>query len=165
MLERSYRREAERAKVILGPVVLASELNRTIALRGNSRRPTMTRLHTFLASFLLWFGSSADLPVLARLLSLACLCHDGASGPRRECMSFLLSPSRVKTFLSLPPSLVNIVALTGLLWPANLDSSCLSLEKTIGLGEGWVLLDMVLGLGFRLFLVLLFLSHDSDSES
>ncbi|GJS90490.1 hypothetical protein Tco_0773126 [Tanacetum coccineum] len=88
----------------------------------------------FLASFLLWFGSSAE---LACLLSLACLCRDATLGLSREW----------------------------LLWWVELDSSCLSLEKTLGLRPGRVLLDMVSGLGLRLFLVLLFLSHDSDSES
>nr|GFA71919.1 hypothetical protein [Tanacetum cinerariifolium] len=73
--------------------------------------------------------SSAARPVLARLLSLACLCRDGASGPKR------------------------------LLWWVDLNSSCLSLEKTLGIGEGQVPLDMVLGIGFRLFLILLFLGR------
>nr|GEU39483.1 hypothetical protein [Tanacetum cinerariifolium] len=46
-----------------------------------------------------------------------------ALGPRRECTSLRRSPSRVKTFLSLSPSLVNTVALSGLLGRVSLDSS------------------------------------------
>ncbi|GJW51164.1 hypothetical protein Tco_0092515 [Tanacetum coccineum] len=85
--------------------------------------------------------------------------------PNRECMPFFLSPNHVKMFLSLAPSLVNTMVLIGLLWRVELDSSFLSLEKTLGLRPGRVFLDVVYGLGLRLFLVLLFLSHDSDSES
>nr|GEV57577.1 hypothetical protein [Tanacetum cinerariifolium] len=43
--------------------------------------------------------------------------------------------------------------------------SCLSLEKTLALCERRVSMDAVTGLGFLFFLGLLFLSHDSDSES
>nr|GEY21517.1 hypothetical protein [Tanacetum cinerariifolium] len=50
---------------------------------------------------------------------------------------FFLSPSRVRTILSLSPSLVNTVVLTWLLCRVDLDSSCLSLEKTFRLRERW----------------------------
>nr|GEY01477.1 hypothetical protein [Tanacetum cinerariifolium] len=115
----------------------------------------------FLSSFRLWFGSSAE---LACLSSFACLCRNATLGPSRKCTSFFLSPGHVKKFMSLAPSLVNTVVLAGPLCWVELDSSCLSLEKMLGLRPRQVLLDMVYGLGLHLFLVLLFLSHGSDLE-
>ncbi|GKF35565.1 hypothetical protein Tco_0112323 [Tanacetum coccineum] len=86
------------------------------------------------------------------------------SGLSRECTLFLLSQNRVKTFLSLRPSLVNTVAFTELLRRVGFSPSCLSLEKALAFCEGRVPLDAMTGLGL-LFLGLLFLSHDSDSEN
>ncbi|GJX35508.1 hypothetical protein Tco_0247065 [Tanacetum coccineum] len=57
-------------------------------------------------------------------------------------MSPLFSPIYVKTFLSLAPSLVNTVVLTELLWRAGFRFSGLSLEKTLGLRSGRVLLGI-----------------------
>ncbi|GJS20365.1 hypothetical protein Tco_0448997 [Tanacetum coccineum] len=119
----------------------------------------------FLASFFLWLELSIDLLVLALFLSLACLRRGAASGPNRECMSLFILPSRVKTFLSLSPSLANTVVLTGLLWQASFAPSRRSLEKTLALSERRVSLDAVMGLGFLFFLGFLFLSHDSGSKS
>ncbi|GKE80164.1 hypothetical protein Tco_1550164 [Tanacetum coccineum] len=117
-----------------------------------------------LASFLLQCGSSADLLKLALLLLLACLCCGAMSGPSCECILLLLSPNRVKTFLSLGPSLVNTVSFTRLLRRVGFSPSCLSLEKALAFCEGREPLDAVTGLGL-LFLGLIFLSHDSDSEN
>ncbi|GJU08131.1 hypothetical protein Tco_1124561 [Tanacetum coccineum] len=117
-----------------------------------------------MVSFLLRCGSSADMLKLAILLLLACLCCGAMSGPSRECTLLLLSHNCVKTFLSLGPSLVNTVAFTGLLWRVGFSLSCLSLEKALAFCEGRVPLDVVTGLSL-LFLGLLFLSHDSDSEN
>ncbi|GJS48194.1 hypothetical protein Tco_0598315 [Tanacetum coccineum] len=117
-----------------------------------------------LASFLLRCLSFADLIRLALLLLLACLCRGATSGPSCEWTLLFLSPNRVKTFLSLGPSLVNIVAFTGLLRQVGLSPSCHSLEKALVFCEGRVSLDAVTGLGL-LFLVLLFMSHDLDSEN
>ncbi|GKA09805.1 hypothetical protein Tco_0689238 [Tanacetum coccineum] len=64
----------------------------------------------------------------------------------------------------LGPSLVNTVALTGLLWRVGLSLSCLSLENTLAVREGRVPLDAVTGLSL-LSLGLFFLSQDSDSEN
>ncbi|GJR43694.1 hypothetical protein Tco_1311797 [Tanacetum coccineum] len=119
----------------------------------------------FLASFFLWLELSIDLLMLALRLSLACLLRGAAYGPNHECMSLFLSPSRVKTFLSLSPSLVNTVVLTGLLRQASFAPSCRILEKTLALYERRVSLDAVMGLGFLFFLGFLLLSHDSGSES
>ncbi|GKA97845.1 hypothetical protein Tco_0825739, partial [Tanacetum coccineum] len=105
------------------------------------------------------------LPALASLLEFACLRRDVFSGPRRKNTPFSLSPSHVKTFFSLSPSLVITVVFMGLLLREKLGSLCLCLEKTLGLWEGYEPLDMVLRLGFLLFVALLFLSHDFDSES
>ncbi|GJZ10609.1 hypothetical protein Tco_0545368, partial [Tanacetum coccineum] len=115
-----------------------------------------------LASFLLWLGVSADLLVI--LFILTRLCRDASSSLIRECTSLFLSPNRVKTFLSPGPSLVNTVALTGLLRRVGLSLSCLNLENTLAVCEGCVPLDVVTGLCL-LFLGLFFLSHDSDSEN
>nr|GEU34588.1 zinc finger BED domain-containing protein RICESLEEPER 2-like [Tanacetum cinerariifolium] len=115
-----------------------------------------------LASFLLWLGVFTDLLVLLFLLTR--LCRGASSGPSRECTPLYLPPNRVKTFLSPEPSLVNTVALTGLLWRVGLSLSCLSLENTLEVCEGRVPLDSVTGLCL-LFLGLFFLSHDSDSEN
>ncbi|GKB91099.1 hypothetical protein Tco_0963371 [Tanacetum coccineum] len=115
-----------------------------------------------LTSFLLWLGVSADLPVLLYLLVSP--CRGAFSGPGRECMSLFLSPNRAKTFLSLRPSLLNTVALTGLLWRVGLSLSRLSLENALADYEGRVPLDAMTGL-CPLFLGLLFLSHDFDSEN
>nr|GEW23484.1 hypothetical protein [Tanacetum cinerariifolium] len=65
--------------------------------------------------------SPTDMLVLTLLLSLASLRHSATFGPRRECMYFFLSPRLLKTFLSLSPSLVNTVVLTGLLRHVGLD--------------------------------------------
>ncbi|GJY61213.1 hypothetical protein Tco_0461870 [Tanacetum coccineum] len=115
-----------------------------------------------LSSFLLWLGVSPDLLVLLFLLTR--LCRGASSGPNRECTSLFHSPNRVKTFLSPRPSLVNIVAFTGLLRRVGLSLSCLSLENTLAVCEGRVPLDAVTGLDL-LFLGLFFLSRDSDSEN
>ncbi|GJT57185.1 hypothetical protein Tco_0992239 [Tanacetum coccineum] len=89
---------------------------------------------------------------------------DVLPSPVCEWTLLFLSPNRVKTFLSLGPSLVNIVAFTGLLRQVGLSPSCHSLEKALVFCEGRVSLDAVTGLGL-LFLVLLFMSHDLDSEN
>ncbi|GKC31394.1 hypothetical protein Tco_1038688 [Tanacetum coccineum] len=117
-----------------------------------------------MAPFLLRCGSFADLLKLALLLLLECLCRSAMSGPSRECTLLLLSPNHVKTFLSLGPSLVNIVAFTRLLQRVGFSPSYLSLEKALAFCEGCVPLDALIGLGL-LFLGLLFLSHDSDFEN
>ncbi|GKD59101.1 zinc finger BED domain-containing protein RICESLEEPER 2-like protein [Tanacetum coccineum] len=70
----------------------------------------------------------------------------------------------MKTSLSLRPSPVNTVALTGLLRRVGLSLSCLSLENTLAVCEECVPLDAVIGLCF-LLLGLFFLLHDSDSEN
>nr|GEW70485.1 hypothetical protein [Tanacetum cinerariifolium] len=119
------------------------------------------RLHYLICVSLVWiFGVSLK---LALLLPLTCLCRGATSGPSRECMLLFLSPNRVKTFLSLGPSLVNTVALTGLLRRVVLPHSRLSLEDALAVCEGGVPLDAVIGLCL-LFFGLLFLSHDSDSD-
>ncbi|GKC38169.1 hypothetical protein Tco_1050553 [Tanacetum coccineum] len=115
-----------------------------------------------LAYFLLWLGFSPDLLVL--LLLFTYLCRGATLGLSRECMLLLLSPNRLKTFLSSGPSLVNIVALTGLLRRVGLSLLCLSLENTLAICEGRVPLEAVTGLCL-LFLGLIFLSHDSDFEN
>ncbi|GJU86237.1 hypothetical protein Tco_1293783 [Tanacetum coccineum] len=89
---------------------------------------------------------------------------DVLPSPVCEWTLLFLSPNCVKTFLSLGPSLVNIVAFTGLLRQVGLSPSCHSLEKALVFCEGRVSLDAVTGLGL-LFLVLLFMSHDLDSEN
>ncbi|GJQ93739.1 hypothetical protein Tco_0004878 [Tanacetum coccineum] len=105
---------------------------------------------------------SAD--VLVLLFLLACLCRGATSGPSREWTLLFLSPNRVKTSLSLGPSLVNTVALTGLLRRVALSLSCFSLENALAVREDRVPLDAVTGLCL-LLLGLFFLSHDSDSEN
>ncbi|GKB16196.1 hypothetical protein Tco_0850119 [Tanacetum coccineum] len=62
------------------------------------------------------------------------------------------------------PSLVNTVALTGLLWRVGLAPLRLSLENALAVYEGCVPLDAVVGLCL-LFLGLLFLFHDFDYEN
>ncbi|GJX45903.1 ALP1-like protein isoform X1 [Tanacetum coccineum] len=114
-----------------------------------------------LAYFLLWIGFSADLLVL--LLLFTYMCRGATLGLSRECM-LLLSPYRLKTFLSSGPSLVNTVALTRLLRWVGLSLLCLSLENTLAVCEGRIPLEAVTGLCL-LFLGLFFLSHDSDSEN
>ncbi|GJZ87421.1 hypothetical protein Tco_0659031 [Tanacetum coccineum] len=79
-------------------------------------------------------------------------------------MSLFRSPNRVKTFLSLGPSLVNTVALAGLLWRVGLSLSCLSLENTLAVREGRVPLDAVTELSL-LSLGLFSLSQDLDYEN
>ncbi|GJT33616.1 hypothetical protein Tco_0924035 [Tanacetum coccineum] len=115
-----------------------------------------------LASFFLRLGFSADLLVL--LFLLTCLCRGATSGPSREWTLLFLSSNRVKTSLSLGPSLVNTVALTGLLHRVGLSLSCFSLENALAVREKRVPLDTVTGLCL-LLLGLFFLSHDSDSEN
>ncbi|GJZ87417.1 hypothetical protein Tco_0659027 [Tanacetum coccineum] len=51
-------------------------------------------------------------------------------------MSLFRSLNRVQTFLSPRPSLVNTVALVGLLWRVGLSLSCLSLKNTLAVREG-----------------------------
>ncbi|GKB04128.1 hypothetical protein Tco_0832271 [Tanacetum coccineum] len=115
-----------------------------------------------LASVLLWLRVFADLLVLIFLF--ACPCRDALSDSNCECTSLFLSLNRLKMFLSLGPSLVNTVVLTGLLRRVGLSLFCLSLENTLAVCEGRVPLDAVTGLCL-LFLGLFFLSHDSDSEN
>ncbi|GKD69523.1 hypothetical protein Tco_1323613, partial [Tanacetum coccineum] len=62
------------------------------------------------------------------------------------------------------PSLVNTVALTGLLRRVGLSLSSLSLENVLAVCEERVHLDAVTGLCL-LFFGFFFLSHDSDSEN
>ncbi|GJS89708.1 hypothetical protein Tco_0772344 [Tanacetum coccineum] len=114
-----------------------------------------------LASFFLRLGFSADLLVL--LFLLAYLCRGATSGPSRKWTLLFLSPNRVKTSLSLGPSLVNTVVLTRLLRRVGLSLSCFSLENTRAVREECVPLDAVTGLCL-LLLGLFFLSRDSDSE-
>ncbi|GKB14246.1 hypothetical protein Tco_0848169 [Tanacetum coccineum] len=105
---------------------------------------------------------SADLLVL--LLLFTYLCRGATLGLSHECMLLLLSPNCLKTFLSSGSSLVNTMALTGLLRRVSLSLLCLSLENTLAVCEGRVPLEAVTGLCL-LFLGLFFLSHDSDSEN
>ncbi|GKA71204.1 hypothetical protein Tco_0777343, partial [Tanacetum coccineum] len=58
--------------------------------------------------------------------------------------------------MSLSPSLVNTVVLTGLLQQAGFVTSRLSLEKILALCERRVSLDTMKGLGFLFFISLLF---------
>ncbi|GJW69446.1 hypothetical protein Tco_0123870 [Tanacetum coccineum] len=108
-----------------------------------------------LTSFFLWLGFSTDLLVL--LFLLACLCRGATSGLSREWTLLFLYPNRVKTSLSLGPSLVNTMALNGLLRRVGLSLSCFSLENALAVREERVPLDAVTGLCL-LLLGFLFLS-------
>nr|GEZ00080.1 hypothetical protein [Tanacetum cinerariifolium] len=94
--------------------------------------------------------SCSDLLMLALLLSLVCLRRDETSDPSLECTSFFLPPNRVETFMSLWPSLINTVVLTGLLWRVGLVPSRISPEKRLVLRERCVSLDAANGARFVL---------------
>ncbi|GJV32964.1 hypothetical protein Tco_1393364 [Tanacetum coccineum] len=68
------------------------------------------------------------------------------------------------TSLSLGPSLVKTVALTGLLRRVGLFLSCFSLENALAIREERIPLNAVTGICL-LLLGLFFLSHDSNSET
>ncbi|GJV79425.1 hypothetical protein Tco_1515295 [Tanacetum coccineum] len=92
----------------------------------------------FLASFLLWLWFLTDL--------LVRLCRGATSGPSHKCTLLLFSPNRVKTSLSLGPSLVNTVVFNGLLQRVGSFPSRRSLENTLAVCEERVPLDAVSGL-------------------
>nr|GEW38960.1 retrotransposon Gag domain-containing protein [Tanacetum cinerariifolium] len=110
------------------------------------------------------FCTSSARPDRDHFLSGAVLRPEFAACGLRGQRHLILLQFPADLHWSTRPSLVNTVALIGLLRRVGLSLSCFSLENALAVREERVLFDAVTRLCL-LLLGLFFLSHDSDSEN